>query len=225
MQYNDKTKKLELRQKDRILFIGDSVTDARRDRENRQPSKPMAMGEGYAIAVAAELACKFPNMGFSFYNRGINGNKLFHLESRWQADCLDLKPTVISLLMGINDYALAYRDNKKGDPEQFDRDYRALLNRTLEALPRVRFILGEPFCFAGAREKIDQFIPDFYQYQPVVKKIAEDFGAAFIPYQEIYDKAIQRAPKLYYSSDGVHPALPGIHLMAKAWMDQVEVHA
>src|SRR3546814_19889596 len=85
--------------------------------------------------------------------------------------------------------------------------------------------MGEPFCFAGAREKIDQFIPDFYQYQPVVRKIAEDFDAAFIPYQGIYDKAMKGAPDRYYSSDGVHPALPGIHLMARAWMDQVEVRA
>src|SRR3546814_7476400 len=75
----------------------------------------------------------FPYTTLFRSNRGINGNKLFHLENRWQADCLDLKPTVISLLIGINDYALAYREDKKGDPEQFDKEYRALLKRTMRS--------------------------------------------------------------------------------------------
>jgi len=215
--------KLQLQAGDRILFIGDSVTDARRDRLNSQPSKPMAMGEGYAFAAAAELAYKYPEKGFSFYNRGINGNKLLHLEKRWQADCLDLKPTVISLLVGINDYSLAYSQKGVGDPKQFDRDFRSLLQRTWTALPDVRFILGEPFCFKGAREKIDQFIPDFYSYQAVVRQIAEDFGVVYVPYQQVFDQAIVHASPLYYSSDGVHPALPGIDLMAQAWLDHVEI--
>ena len=217
------TSKLQLQMGDRILFIGDSVTDARRDRNNSQPSKPMAMGEGYAIAVAAELAYKYPEKGFSFYNRGINGNKLLHLAKRWQADCLDLKPTVISLLAGINDYSLAYSQNGVGDPLQFDHDFRSLLKRTLAALPHVRIILGEPFCFKGAREKIDNFIPGFYSYQTVVRQIAEDFGMAYVSYQHIYDQASKHAPPLYFSSDGVHPALPGIDLMAQAWLRQVEI--
>lgn len=215
--------KLQLQAGDRILFIGDSVTDARRDRSNSQPSKPMAMGEGYAFAVATALAYKYPEKEFSFYNRGINGNKLLHLEKRWQTDCLDLKPTVISLLAGINDYSLAYSQKGIGDPQQFDSDFRSLLQRTLTALPDVRFILGEPFCFKGAREKIDNFLPDFYRYQPVVRQIAEDFGMAYVPYQHVFDQAIAHAPALYYSSDGVHPALPGIDLMAQAWLNHVEV--
>jgi lysophospholipase L1-like esterase len=105
----------------------------------------------------------------------------------------------------------------KGDPERYLKEYRALLQRTKESLPGVRFILGEPYAIKGVREKIDNWYPGFNEYRTIAAQVAKEFNTAFIPYQEIYDKAAQRTPAGYYSRDGIHPSLAGIELRSEAW--------
>ena len=83
-----------------FLFQGDSITDGNRGRNN-DPNH--IMGHGYAFSIASRLGADFPEKHFSFYNRGISGNKITDLEARWQKDVLDLKPGVLSILVGVND--------------------------------------------------------------------------------------------------------------------------
>src|SRR5271168_3370837 len=95
-----------------ILFQGDSITDWGRSREAEGvPNDASALGSGggdlgpgYAWLAAVELLTDRPKDGLKIFNRGISGNKVFQLAERWQADCLDLKPDVISILVGVNDY-------------------------------------------------------------------------------------------------------------------------
>lgn len=218
-------RKLRLQKDDVILFYGDSITDGNRDRTNRAPSKPNGMGGGYALAASSALACRYPNMGFKFWNRGINGNKTFQMIARLQEDCFGLKykPTVVSILTGINDYALSYVKQGKGDPAKYEADLRELLTRITEGLPGVRLIVMEPFAIEGLREKIDGFLPEFYEYQPIAKRVAQEFGAVFVPLQEHFDKAGKRYGKKRFSTDGVHPWSAGVELVARAWLDAVEV--
>lgn len=216
-------KKIILEKGDCILFYGDSITDGNRDKKNKAPSKPNAIGGGYAMSVSTFLASKYPNMGFTFYNRGINGNKTAQMIARLEADCFQLKPapTVISLLTGINDYSLSFVKTGKGDPEKYERDLRELLTKIKSAFPKVKLIMMEPYAIKGAREKIDQFLPDFYAYQPIAKKVATDFGAAYVPLQTIFNQAIQNSYPKAYSTDGVHPNSAGIELIKRAWFDVV----
>lgn len=222
---NIKIKKIILKKGDSILFYGDSITDGNRNKENNLPSKPDAMGGGYAMSVATTLSMKYPNMGFTFYNRGINGNKTEQMIERLEKDCVLLKPrpTVITLLTGINDYSLSFSRIGKGNPEKYERDLRELLRQLTIRLLNVRLILMEPFAFAGIREKIDQFLPDFYSYQPVAERLAREFGAAYIPLQSIFNEAIKKSSTQTYSTDGVHPASAGIELIKRAWFDFVEI--
>lgn len=218
-------RKLRLRKNDVILFYGDSITDGNRNRENRAPSNPSAMGGGYALAASSALACRYPNMGFRFWNRGINGNKTFQMTARLKEDCFDLKykPTVVSVLTGINDYSLALVKEGKGNPAKYEADLRELLTRITEGLPGVRLIVMEPYAIAGLRDKTDTFLPGFYEYPPVTKRVAEEFGATFVPLQELFNKAGERYGKKKFSADGVHPWSAGIELIARAWLDAVEV--
>lgn len=217
--------KLRLRKGDCILFYGDSITDGNRNRENLGVSKPDAMGGGYALSVSSTLACLHPKMGFRFWNRGINGNKTFQMAARLDKDCLGLryKPTVVSVLTGINDYSLSLARTGKGDPEKYENDLRELLTRITEGLPGVRLIVLEPYAIAGIREKTDSFLPGFYAYPPVARRVAEEFGAVFVPLQEHFDKAGAQYGKKKFSTDGVHPWSAGIELVARAWLDAVEV--
>src|SRR6267378_2689227 len=135
-----------IRKGDVVLFQGDSITDAGRGREKAgTPNEQPGLGSGYAWLAAAELLVDHPTEQLKVFNRGISGNKVFQLADRWQADCLDLKPNVLSILIGVNDLWHKLDGKYDGTVEIYERDYRALLERTRKALPKVKFVICEPF--------------------------------------------------------------------------------
>jgi len=203
---------------DVILFQGDSITDAGRSREkadlaNEQPG----LGSGYAWLAAAELLVDQPKDELRIFNRGISGHKVFQLAERWQADCLDLHPNLLSILIGVNDFWHTLDGKYQGTVETYERDYRALLERTRKALPQLKLIICEPFVLrCGAVSK--KWFPAFDAYRLAAKRIAEAFQAPFIPFQAIFDEAIKYAPAEHWAKDGVHPSSSGASLMAHEWL-------
>lgn len=203
-----------------FLFQGDSITDGNRGR-NTDPNH--IMGHGYAFAIASRVGADFPEAGFVFYNRGISGNKIPDLEKRWQTDTLDLKPDVLSMLLGINDTAAEV--NKANDAKtvrQFEEGYRKLLQQCREEKPDVLFVLGLPFVYPVGKRK-DQWQEwknGTEQRAQVVRKLAAEFNAVVIDYPAVFDKAIQKAPAEYWIWDGVHPTVFGHELMAREWIKQ-----
>ncbi len=218
-----KKNKIKLLKDDIILFQGDSITDAHRKREEKEANLQMGMGLSYPAHASAELLCQHPGMNFKFYDRGVSGNKVYQLAERWDADCLDLKPTVLSILVGVNDFWHTLVNDYKGTIQTYRDDYKALLDRTKKTLPDVRLIIGQPYAVKGVKSVDDKWFPGFLDYQAAAKEIAGQYGAVFIPYQEVYDKAQQKAPGSYWTADGVHPNLAGARLMADAWLDAVTV--
>jgi lysophospholipase L1-like esterase len=160
-------------------------------------------------------------MDLHIYNKGISGNKVYQLADRWDADCLALKPTVLSILVGVNDFWHTLVNGYKGTIKTYQDDYRALLDRTRKSLPDVKLIIGEPYALIGVKSVDASWYPAFNDYRHAAREIAESYGAIFIPYQEIYDKALHAAPGSYWTADGVHPSLAGAELMAQAWLETV----
>jgi lysophospholipase L1-like esterase len=204
-----------------ILFQGDSITDAGRNREGKDPNNQGALGGGYAFLATADLLNAFPTKGLKMYNKGISGNKVYQLADRWQSDCLDLKPAVLSILIGVNDYWHKHNGNYDGTVEIYERDFRTLLKRTREGLPEVKFVICEPFAVLGCRAVDKSWFPEFDQYRASARKLAVEFDAIFIPYHSIFAKASKIAPPTYWTGDGVHPSIAGAKLMAEAWMKYV----
>lgn len=204
-----------------ILFQGDSITNAGRDRENRDPNTPQSLGHGYAALAAADLLGDHPEDGWTIYNRGISGNKVFQLADRWQEDTLALEPDVLSILIGVNDFWHTLNGGYDGTVQIYERDFRALLDRTLEALPEVKLIIGEPFAVEGGTA-INERWTSFSPYREAARRVADDYDAEWIPYQEIFDEALEDAPASYWAPDGVHPSLAGSYLMAQAWLDALD---
>lgn len=202
-----------------LLFQGDSITDAGRSREEQAPNHMPSLGSGYVSLAAGRVLRQYPGHSWQCYNRGISGNKVFQLANRWEMDCLDLAPDVLSILIGVNDFWHTLDGSYDGTVERYERDYRTLLDRTQEALPEVTLILGEPFALRGGKSVNDQWYPKFNEYRKAAKRISEDFETAWIPYQSIFDEAQDRAPASYWAPDGVHPSLAGSTLMAQAWME------
>lgn len=202
-----------------ILFQGDSITDSGRNRKEMSPNTAAGLGNGYSFLASSDLLLNYPEKKIKCLNRGVGGDKVYQLEQRWQRDCLDLQPNILSILVGVNDFWHTLDFNYRGDAETYEKDYRALLDRTGEALPGVKLIIGEPFALRGGSAISDEWYPDFPKYQKASRQIAEDFNAAFIPYQSIFDEASKQVSATYWSGDGVHPTLAGNQLMANAWLE------
>jgi lysophospholipase L1-like esterase len=125
---------------------------------------------------------------------------------------------VLSILVGVNDYWYRRSGDHDGTPEQYEDTYRALLDRTRTALPDVTLLLGEPFFLPGGTAVDDRWRDELRPYQAAARRIADDIGAAWIPYQSVFDAALDEAPGLYWADDGVHPTPAGHHRMAQAWL-------
>lgn len=211
-------KKIEIHQNDIILFQGDSITDSGRARDKSAANDLQALGSGYAMLAASNMLNKFANKNIQVYNRGISGNKVPQLQGRWQADCLALNPTILSILIGVNDYWHKRSGNYVGSAALYKEQYKKLLDTTLEKLPNVRLIIGEPFAVKNVKHVDDSWFPEFAAYQNASKDIAKEYKATFIPYQSIFDQAEKAANGAYWTTDGVHTTLAGANLMAQHWL-------
>ncbi|MEM1326214.1 MAG: SGNH/GDSL hydrolase family protein [Bacteroidota bacterium] len=203
-----------------VLFQGDSITDARRDRKAYYANQAHGFGNGYALYAAIQLSGQHPTTDWTFYNRGISGHKVPQLDARWREDVLQLQPDVLSILIGVNDYWHTLNWDYKGTANSYRDDYRKLLERTKKALPNVKLLIAEPFYLAeGTAIDAPKWKSDFPAYQEVAKGIAKEFDAVFIPFQSVFDEALKTAPTSYWAADGVHPSFAGSYLMATAWLE------
>lgn len=211
-----KENKIELHQNDIILFQGDSITDHGRNKEKLEANDVDAMGKGYAAHAARTLLHKHAEKNLKIYNRGISGHKVPQLIDRWEKDCLDLRPNVLSILIGVNDYWHKRNGNYQGSAAEYKSQYQKMLDFTLQHLPQVKLIIGEPFGVKDVKHVDDSWYPEFGEYQRVSHEIAQEYKAVFIPYQAIFDKAQKKAEGKYWAYDGVHTSLAGISLMAES---------
>jgi lysophospholipase L1-like esterase len=203
---------------DIVLFQGDSITDCGRARDMEGTANQLgALSPGYAMMVASELLAARPAAGLQFYNRGISGNRIVDLYARIRADIINLRPNVISILIGVNDTWHGFGRNNGVDVPKYERVYRELLREVRAELPSVKFVLCEPFvlkCGVVA----DGWVEEIDQRRAVVAKLAQEFDAVLVPFQSMFDEAVKSAPPAYWAADGVHPTAAGHRLMAKAWL-------
>ncbi|MCC8408308.1 GDSL-type esterase/lipase family protein [Mucilaginibacter sp. UR6-1] len=204
-----------------ILFQGDSITDGNRTRDNDWNH---IMGHGYAYLISSRLWFDHPERKFHFFNRGVSGNKVVDLAKRWQTDTLDIKPDVLSILVGVNDVLAMLRGQKGFTADNYETDYRSLLKQTTEALPSVKLVIGEPFVLpVGNVQKMwDQWHTETSKRAEVAKQLAREFNAVFVPYQQAFNNALKKAPADYWIWDGVHPMPAGHELMAREWLKAIK---
>ncbi len=198
----------------RILFQGDSITDGNRGR-NTDPNH--ILGHGYQFIIAAKYGEVMAGRQLAFMNRGISGNRVSDLARRWQKDTLDLKPDLLSILIGVNDL------NSGVTAEDYERQYDELLAATTNALPNVKLVLCEPFGLPVGKYKSDweRHWADFATRRVIVTKLGQKYHAPVVRFQKAFDDALQRAPADYWIWDGVHPTYSGHQLMADEWVSTV----
>ena len=197
-----------------VLFQGDSITDGNRGR-NADPNH--ILGHGYAFIIAAKYGAEFPQLGLAFTNRGISGNTVLNLSERWQKDTLDLKPDILSILVGVND------SGKSIPVDQYEAVYDKLLTDTLAANPKVKLVLCAPFGLPVGKKKeiYETWSADLRARQGVVEKLAKKHHAALVQLQAVFEDASKRAPAETWIWDGVHPTYAGHQLIADEWVKTV----
>jgi len=203
-----------------FLFQGDSITDGNRTRNNDWNH---VMGHGYQYIIASKLWYEFPKKQLHFFNRGVSGNKVTDLAARWQQDTLDIKPDVLSILIGINDVAAFIGGDTNFTAAQYESGYRALLQQTKQQLPNVQLVLCQPFILPVGKVKNSwaAYSAEIKKRQEVVGKLSGEYNAIYVPFQDAFNKALSRAPADYWIWDGIHPMPAGHELMAIEWMQQV----
>lgn len=200
----------------RIVFQGDSITDAGRDKRNYRD-----MGLGYPKFAAEYLKNANPDIEFDFINFGISGNRTGQLFDRFYTDALAFEPDVISILIGINDIWHRYESSIRvaTTDEQIKTNYRAILER-IKRESNAKIVILAPFVL-DAPDK-DHLRRDIKTLLPIVRELAEEFADAYIPLDEYFAEALKTQPEpLYYSADGVHPNDNGRMFIAKYYEEAV----
>jgi lysophospholipase L1-like esterase len=162
-----------------------------------------------------------PGAKLQAYNRGISGHKVPDLNKRWQADCIDLKPSILSILVGVNDIWHKLNGNYDGTVNSYETGLHALLQKTRDALPHTKIVVCEPFALrCGAVN--DRWFPEFDERRAACKRVSDSMKCTWVPFQTMFDEATNdEVPPSYWAGDGVHPSMAGHALMAKTWLATV----
>ena len=207
-----------------ILFQGDSITDADRNRNDDNDA-----GCGYANLVKASLGLDYPNK-FTFYNRGIGGHRITDVYTRITGDIINLKPDSMSLLIGVNDIWHGIDWQNATGEKRFERIYRIMIEEIKEALPNIQImIMGAYVCHGVSTnnnetdpERFSKFQTGVARMAEIAKQVAEDTGCYYLPLQEVMDKAEAEYGEGFCTVDGVHPSAWGHEVIKRAWIKAFE---
>jgi len=199
----------------RILFQGDSITDVGRARDNN-----INVGRGYALFVKAKLGLEEPGK-YEFFNRGISGNRVTDVYARIKNDIINLKPDVMSILIGVNDVWHEFLESPNGvDADKYYKIYDMLIEEVKSALPDIKIMILEPFVLkaSATEEAWDTFNAEVKKRAEMAKKIAQKYNLPFIPLQEGFDKLTEKEEASYWLEDGVHPTAMGHEFIKGEWL-------
>lgn len=189
----------------KIVFFGDSITDGGRDRADEK-----SLGGGYVKIIADKLRLLYPGIGLEIINKGISGDEVGDLLSRIERDVLDLKPSAVVLMIGINNVIHEFKTGKKFDFQLFEKDLSNLLGALKNSGIYVIFL--QPFLLPAPEAEKMQGL--FNRELEIVNKIGLGLSDEFIALNEIFNGLTETIPYNVYTIDGVHPTYNGAMLIA-----------
>ncbi len=198
-----------------ILFQGDSITDA-----GRSYTDDHLLGYGYPTMVSGTLGAEYPGQ-YRMYNRGVSGNRVVDLYARIKIDILNLKPDILSILIGVNDVWHEFGSQNGVEAEKYFKIYSMLIEEIKEVLPDIKIMILEPFVLkaSGTQEHWTQFRREVEKRAEKAREVAEKYDLVFVPLQEKFDEAEKLAPAEDWLRDGVHPTFAGHEIIKRAWLE------
>ena len=205
----------------RLLFQGDSITDMKWGRN--QKDRNHYLGHSYVYLIAARLGVDMPESQLDVYNRGKSGHKVSDLKNRWEKDAVDLRPDWLSILVGVNDVSRGERSTL--DFRKWEEDYRFLVDRSREENPNLGIVLMDPFVLRMTRLSADdvwkRWRGEIEKLGEIVNRLAREFKAVHVETQKIFDQAAEEVSREHWIWDGVHPLPQGHELIARNWLQAV----
>ncbi len=204
----------------RILFQGDSITDAGRTKDDFYH-----LGVGYANMVKVSMNTDYPNE-YEFINRGVAGNSIVDLYARVKVDFINLKPDYASIFIGVNDTWHELENNNGVDTDRFENIYTMLIEDVKAACPETKLMIISPYVLEGSGtcnteeepDRLDRFRKDLAEKAAVAKRIAEKYNLPLLELQPAMDEACTKAPASHWVYDGVHPTVFGHELLKRLWI-------
>lgn len=205
----------QLQDKDTILFIGDSITDA-----GRSEYFGANLGQGYVNMVAGHLFRNNSELQLNVINQGVGGDRLADLIQRWDTDCLAINPNIVSIQIGINDIwhrlsaNLTFSDTMA---HQFKENYAYLLQTLRER--NIQIVLIEPYVIPYP-DKRKEWRPYVDTMIDIIHQLAKEYEATLVQLDRPLN---QVATKFSYEAvtgqDGVHPTSLGHAVIADCWLN------
>lgn len=205
----------------KLLFIGDSITDCDRKKPEGE-GLFNALGSGYVSIVEALLQATYPELKIRIVNKGISGNTVRDLEARWQEDVMDQKPDWLSIMIGTNDvwrqYDTPYITEYHVYLDDYKKTLRSLVTQAQTIIPNI--VLMTPFYLEP--NKNDAMRATMDQYGAAVKELAEELNVSFVDTQAAFDKVLDHIYPATLAWDRVHPSTGGHVVLAKAFLKAVQ---
>ena len=195
----------------KIVFFGDSITDAGRDKENSND-----LGNGFVLLAANKLRLLYPEKDLTILNRGVSGDRTRELLDRIDKDVIAERPDVVVMLIGINDIGRRFLGSVTTE-EQFRKNYQELIDKITGTGAKLiliaPFVLDIPMC--------EVFRPFVNSFNEVVREVA---GGKYplVPMDEIFRGLAQDTPPATFAEDGVHPSQTGCGYIADLAVQEIQ---
>ena len=212
---------MKILQHDKVLFVGDSITDCMR---RRPVGTGGGLGLGYVAMFHAWVKLKRPDLALDVINMGVSGNTIRLMADRWQTDVLSFQPDVLFILIGVNDVWIRY--GCEGDlastslAEEYLKLYDQLLCRTVSAVRQI--CLMTPYIIPNQTNAA--MYQELLPYMQGVKALGQQFHLPVIDLQNVMEKLLSDGiePELI-SLDGVHPNILGRMAITEAVLRETEL--
>lgn len=197
----------------KILFQGDSITDAGRDRNDSHD-----LGNGYPKYAAKYIKKAFPSVDFEFIDLGISGNQTKDLVDRLQEDFIDINPDIVSILIGVND-TWHHAGNQDWIPNDvFEERYRTILTAIKEKT-NAKIMMLEPFLIPVEDKAF--FWDDLFPKILIIRKLAREFADVYLPTDGLLAAAYLGNNPTDFAADGVHPTPYGADFIGKKYAEYI----
>lgn len=209
--------KIKIRKDSRILFIGDSITDVKFNSRFRFKFRVKNI-------YATQLKKKFRKYSkkINVDIKGIASNRTYHVYDRLTKDCINLKPDVVIMLIGVNDAWENYGpENYPPLLRPMEPHIREIYRRLRAELPDAQILYIMPFLIDAVEEKFP-FHKILDEYRELLKAVALEHGATVIDMQEVFNDAQKTTAPKDLAVDGIHPTNLGHSIMAEAIEKMIE---
>jgi lysophospholipase L1-like esterase len=159
-------------QKKRIVFFGDSITQA-----GIQPT-------GYITKLGQLLNEKKIGEKYELIGAGIGGNKAYDLYLRMDEDVLAKKPDAVVIWVGVNDVWHKRTSGTGTDADKFEKFYNAILKKLKNN--NIAVLICTPAAIGEKTDFTNELDGDLNKYSEIIRNIAKNNSCPLIDLRKAF---------------------------------------